>query len=483
MLDIIRIIFILSKWRIWSLIAKPYISKPIYFLLSILEFVTPSGELDIHHCELMESAEQSLEAPRADKKTSFPRNGDYKLAGKALVRALQELGPIYIKFGQTLSSRPDLIGEQIAQDLFILQDKLSPFPSYIAVSTIEKELGKSVDQIFDDFTPEPVAAASIAQVHKAILQNGDIVAVKILRPNIEEEYRKNIEALYSLSSIAKHLVPEQYKRFKAKELIDLFDDYMKMELNLLMEASCCDEMKYNCAGDEIVIPNVYWELSSKRVLTTSWIDGISIYDTKKIIELGLDGKELSKKLAITFFNQAYRDGFFHADLHPGNVLITKEGKIALVDFGIVGRLSDKDRFAIAEIFHAIFRKDYVEVAKIHIRVSYIPEDTNIFLFAQYCRAFCEPIANLPLKDISMGLLLEKLLKMTSEFNMHPQHQLFLLQKTMIVLEGIGKSLYPDINMWRLSEPWIKKWAAKNISPEAQFLRVAKKLFNNLINMV
>lgn len=477
MLDIIRIIFILSKWRIWSLVAKPYISKPLYYFLYILEFV---ATISARNFKPMESAQQPPKTPEIATETLLPPNNN---AGKAIACALQELGPIYIKFGQTLSARPDLIGEGIAKDLFILQDKLPPFSSDIAVATIEKELGKSADQIFADFSTNPIAAASIAQVHKAILRNGDIVAVKILRPNIEAEYAKNIQALYSLSSIAEYFVPARYKRFRAKELIDLFNQSMKMELNLLMEASCASEMKHNCECDGIVIPNIYWELSSRRILTTSWIDGISIYDKEKIMELRLDTKELSKKLAIMFLSQAYRDGFFHADLHPGNVLITKEGKIALVDFGIVGRLSDKDRFAIAEIFHAIFRKDYIEVAKIHIRASYVPENTNIFLFAQYCRTFCEPIANLPLKDISMGLLLEKLLKMTAEFNMHPQHQLFLLQKTMIVLEGIGKSLYPDINMWRLSEPWIKKWAAKNISPEAQFLRAAKKLFNNLIDMV
>lgn len=454
MLNIIRIIFILSKWRIWSLVVKPYIPLPLYFFLSILEFVIPNKKI----------------------------SKEYR-SGNAIVSALQELGPIYIKFGQTISSRPDLIGEEIAKELFLLQDRLPPFSSDIAISTIEKELGKSADQIFFEFNRQPIAAASIAQVHKAILKNGDIVAVKILRPNIEEEYASNIEGLYILSSIAEYFVPKRYKRFRAKELIDLFNRSMKMELNLLIESACCDEMKHNCAEDGIIIPNIYWNFSSRRVLTTSWIDGISIYDADRIIALGLDTKELSKNLSIMFFNQAYRDGFFHADLHPGNILITTDGKIALVDFGIVGRLTDKDRFAIAEIFHAIFRKDYVEVAKIHIRASYVPEDTNIFLFAQYCRAFCEPIANLPLKDISMGLLLEKLLKMTAEFNMQPQHQLFLLQKTMIVLEGIGKSLYPDINMWKLSEPWIKKWAAKNISPEAQFLRAAKKLFNNLVNRV
>lgn len=455
MINIIRIIFILTKWKIWSLVLRKYISQALYCIFYILETLIPNSRF---------------------KTTLTP--------AIALVNALQELGPIYIKFGQTLSARPDLIGKEIAEALFILQDSLPPFDTNLVRIDIERELSKSITDLFLDFNPDPVAAASIAQVHKAILKTGETVAVKILRPNIEAEYTKNILALYSISSVASYFLPKKYQRFQATNLIDIFKQSMEIELNLLIEGASCDEIKQNFYNDNtILIPTVYWKYSSKRILTTEWIDGVSIYDKDRINNLAIDSKELSKNLSIMFLNQAYRDGFFHADLHPGNILITKEGKIALIDFGIVGRLSDKDRFAIAEIFHAIFRKDYLEVAKIHIRVGYVPDHTNIFLFAQHCRTFCEPIANLPLKDMSIGLLLERLLTMASEFNMTPQHQLFLLQKTMIVLEGIGKSIYPEINIWQLSEPWITKWAAKNISPEAQLLRAAKKIFSNLINMV
>ncbi len=455
MLDIFRIIFILSKWKICSFLPKKYIPGPLYIFLIILEFII------------------------ANRKNSKSYN-----FGFAISNALKEMGPIYIKLGQSLSSRPDLIGHDIANSLIFLQDKLPPFSSDIALGIIEQELGKKSDEIFVSFDKNPIAAASIAQVHKAVTTSGKLVAVKILRPNIEQEYEKNIATLYKLSSILEYFIPEQYKRFRSKELIDVFHESMKLELNFLMEGSSLSEMKQNFHGDEkIHIPEIYWNLSSKRVMTTSWVEGVSIYETDKIINLGFEPKVLSKNLATIFLAQSYRDGFFHADLHPGNIFITKEGKIALIDFGIMGRLSDKDRFAIAEIFHAIFRRDYLEVAKIHIRAGYVPLETDIFLFSQHCRSFCEPISNLPLKEISIGLVLEKLLAMAVEFKMLPQHQLFLLQKTMIVLEGIGKSLYPDINMWELSEPFIKKWAAQNISPEARLLRAAKKIISDLINVV
>lgn len=385
---------------------------------------------------------------------------------------MQKLGPIYIKLGQTLSTRPDLIGHDVANSLKDLQDKLPAFDANEAIHVIEMEFCRAIHMIFSKFDNEPVAAASIAQVHKAWLHNGTAVAVKIIRPTIKEEYTKNIRFFYFIAGILEKYHP----RWKPIEITRIFDVTMQRELDFMLEAASLSEMRDNFNGDESVyIPEVYWEATSSKVLTTSWVEGASIYNRDVVIAFGIDPIALSKKVAIMFFNQSYRDGFFHADMHPGNIFIMQDGRIALIDFGIVGRLSDNDRFAVAEILFGIVKRNYMAVAKTYLRAGYIPQTTDIFLFAQYCRAICEPIAGLPLKDVSLARIIEQLCGLTETFGMSAQPQLLLLQKSMIILEGIGKSLDNDINMWKLAEPWIKKWAAKNISPEAKFIRFIKKL--------
>lgn len=444
--DLLRIFFILSRHRIASYIGPKFLPKSLYFLFRTGEILTL-------------------------KKGS-------KNLGEALALSLTEMGPVYIKFGQSLSARPDLIGEEIASYLISLQDKLPPFSSPQAITILEQELGLKIDDSFASFDKKPIAAASIAQVHKAKLKDGSIVAVKILRPNIETDYTRDIQLLYSLGRKINYILPKKYERFKAEELVNVFNQSMQLELDLRLEAAALAEMQNNYA-ESIYIPKIYWDFTSHKILTTEWIDGISIYDKDALIKSGLNLKDISTKLAVMFFNQAFKDGFFHADLHPGNVLITKEGKIALIDFGIMGRLTDKDRLAIAEILYALLQKDYARVAELHIEVGYVPSDTDISLFAQSCRAVCEPLIDRPINNISIGKLLEQLLEMAASFKMQPQHQLFLLQKTIIVLEGIGKSLDPEINMWKLAEPWIKKWAGKNISPEAKVLRLLKGFLKEL----
>jgi ubiquinone biosynthesis protein len=448
MIEFFRVVVILSRYRIWSYLSACLVGVrlPLYPLLMLLEALF------------------------------YPFRVESKDFGDALCASLQKLGPVYIKLGQTLSTRADIIG-QIAEPLSRLQDRLSPFSSDIAVSIFRAECGKSIAEVFAHFEQNPIAAASIAQVHKATLLTGEKVAVKIMRPNIEVEYAKDIRFFYYIG----RLLERRYPKFKPLEIIDIFNSTMKQELDFRLEASSCSEMNDNFACDETVyIPKVYWGATSKRVLTTSWIDGVSIYDRSAVIELGLDPIALSQSAAVMFFNQSYRDGFFHADLHPGNVFAMPDGRIALVDFGIMGRLSEHDRLSVAEIVFGVIKRDYTAVAKTYLRAGYIPQNTDVVLFAQRCRAICEPIAGLALKDISLAKILEQLCGLTEEFGMHAQPQLILLQKSMVILEGIGISLNREINMWELVEPWIKKWAIKNITPEAKLLRLLKNFIETAL---
>lgn len=402
-----------------------------------------------------------------------------KNLGESLLKFMQNAGPIYIKFGQNLSTRPDIIGEEIAESLKKLQDKLPPFSEEEVKIALAEEF-QSQD-IFDDFDYKPVAAASIAQVHKAKLKSGEKVAVKILRPAIHKEYERDINFLYFCAKFSRFLISDS-ERLKPKEVVDLSKKIMECELDLLLEAANASELKNNMAKDNnIIIPDVFWNCSTKRILVSSWIDGVSVYNIKAIAKYNLDIEDISRKIAVMFFNQAYRDGVFHADLHPGNIMVTKEGKIALVDFGIVGRLPEKDRLAVSEILYCFIHKDYMRIAEIHEEVGYIPQGSDLELFAQRSRIIGETIVGSSLKNISVAKTLEHIFNLTKEFGMETQPQLLLLQKTTIVVEGIGRLLNPELNMWKLAEPWIKKWAAKNISPEAKVLRILKTELNRIWN--
>lgn len=398
-----------------------------------------------------------------------------KSFGQRIVDCFYSLGPIYIKFGQTLSTRPDLIGQEIAESLKMLQDKLPAFDSKIVHSRVEERFGKNLSEIFDEFDDNPIAAASIAQVHKARLKSGEIVAIKILRPGITQKYNKDMQFLEYIVFITS-CVSKKALRLKPNEVIAIFRKSMEAELDLRLEAAAASRIYDNFINDETLrIPKIYWQLTRVDIIVLEWIDGVSIYEKEKIISLGITPKDVASKIAVIFFNQAYRDGFFHADLHPGNILVCTDGKIALVDFGIVGVLPEKDRLAIAEILYAFLQRDYQLVAEVHMRIGYIPKNTNLDDFAQSVRAIAEPIMGLAIRDISIGNLLSQLFKVTEEFGMETQPQLILLQKTMVVVEGIGHALDDETNMWQLAEPWIAKWAAKNLSPEAKILRFIKKI--------
>lgn len=396
---------------------------------------------------------------------------------------LKKLGPIFIKFGQGLSSRPDIIGEDIANTLGHLQDKLEPFATSIARQIIEQEHNQKLEDIFENFSEKAVAAASVAQVHKATLKNGKKVAVKILRPNISKIYKQDIQLLYSIARICNSLFLNA-KKVKLKEAVAIFEKTMKFELDLKNEAAACSEMYDNAIkDDDVIIPEVYWEYSTSKVLVLEWLEGFSIYDDAKIEKYGIVKEELTKKLAIIFLNQAFRDGYFHADLHPGNIFVQKNGKIALVDFGIVGRLSDRDRFSMAEVLHSFINRDYKRVAEIHVEIGFVPKDTNIMDFALACRAAAEPIIGKPINKVSIGHLLESLFRIVSDFGMETQPQLILLQKTIILVEGIGQMLDPNVNIWKLSEPWMKKWATKNISLDAKIYRLVKKVIKEIVQNI
>lgn len=400
-----------------------------------------------------------------------------KSLGESLLKFMQYAGPIYIKFGQNLSSRPDIVGEEVAQYLQELQDKLPAFSKEEVDSAIQEELGNK--DIFSEFDYTPVAAASIAQVHRAKIKSGKEVAVKILRPGIYKEYERDINFLYFCAKFFRFFISDS-ERLKPKEIVDLSKKIMEGELDLLLEAANASELKENLKNDNsVIVPDIFWEYSTKRILVSSWIEGMSIYDSKAFSKYRLDIEDISRKIAVMFFNQAYRDGFFHADLHPGNIMVTKESKIALVDFGIMGRLPEKDRLAVSEILLCFINKNYMRIAEIHEEAGYIPKDSDLDLFAKRSRIIGESIVGSSLKDISVAKTLEQIFGLTKKFGMETQPQLLLLQKTTIIVEGIGRMLNPELNMWKLAEPWIKKWAAKNISPEAKVLRILKSEINRI----
>lgn len=403
--------------------------------------------------------------------------------GHRLAEFFCELGPIAIKLGQTLSTRPDIVGVEVAESLQFLQDKLPMFDIKTVHNKIQKNFGQDLVDLFDDFEEKPVAAASIAQVHKARLKTGEIVAVKVLRPGIMQTYENDIQFLEFCVKIIL-IVTKTAKRLKLVEVMAVFKRSLKSELDLRSEAAAASKLHDNYGnGNHLLIPKVYWDLTAVDILTLEWVSGVSIYNKEKIYKLGLDPRDIATKIAIIFFNQVYRDGFFHADLHPGNIFVCQDGKIGLVDFGIVGVLPENDRLAIAEILYAFLKRDYHLVAKIHQRIGYIPKDTDLYQFAMSCRAIAEPIIGIDAitkKDISIGNVLSQLFKVTEEYGMETQPQLLLLQKTILVVEGIGKSLNHNNNMWQLAEPWIKRWAIQNLSPEAKILRIIKKLYNEFL---
>ena len=381
-------------------------------------------------------------------------------------RALTALGPAYIKFGQVLSTRPDIVGDELAQQLKYLQDKLPPFPTETAKAMIEAELGAPVSELFSEFS-EPVAAASIAQVHRARLADtGEDVAVKVLRPGIERAFRKDIDAFYLAARWIERLAPFS-RRLRPVDVITHFEGVVAGELDLRLESSAAAEFAANTVKDEgFQVPKPVWSLSSRNVMTLGWAEGIGLNDNALIDAAGHDRRVLGARVLQLFLNHALRDGFFHADMHQGNLKVAANGDIIAYDFGIMGRIDEYTRRVYAEILMGFIRKDYRRVAEVHFEAGYVPPDRDIDEFARALRAVGEPIFGMEASRISMARLLSYLFEVTERFGMETRTELILLQRTMVVVEGVARSLDPHINIWQVARPVVERYIKESIGPKA-----------------
>ena len=388
--------------------------------------------------------------------------------GQRLALALQALGPSFIKLGQLLSTRADVVGEAIASDLSELRDRLPPFPAKAARAAVAEGLGRPVDELFASFEDTPLAAASIAQVHPAVTTEGAAVAVKVLRPGIEAAFRRDLDLFYWLAETAER-ARTGTRRLKPVAVVRTFNDIVDLEMDLRLEAAAASELaeKFEADGG-FGVPEVDWERTGRRVLTTARAEGIPIAEREALIAAGVDLAHVAANLVRAFLQQAFRDGFFHADLHPGNLFVEAEtGRILAVDFGIMGRLDRRDRRYVAELLLAFLTADYTRAAEVHFEAGYVPATKSVEAFAQACRSIGEPIFGRPSSGISIGRLLAQLFQITETFAMETQPQLLLLQKTMVVVEGVARRLDPDLNMWEVARPVLEAWVAATLAPETR----------------
>lgn len=388
-------------------------------------------------------------------------------AGQRLTQAFEALGPTFMKVGQALSVRPDLVGDAIADDLANLRDQIPPFDSNQAIAIIEAELGKPIAELFASFEKTPVAAASIAQVHFATTHEGKEVAVKVLRPAIEIAFAKDIELLFWLAQIAEKRLPH-YRRLKPVASVRTFVEAVSFELDLRYEAAAAAELRENMKKvPGFYVPDVFWNLTSERVLTTERVRGIPLGDGPALDHANIDRTKLVEHAATAFFHQVFTDGFFHADLHPGNLFVLPDNTLAAVDFGIMGRIDRQTQLYLAEMLWAFLQEDYEKVARIHINAGFVPRNTSVKQFAQANRAIAKPIFGKPLNEISIAQLLRQLFNVAETFQMQAQPQLLMLQKTMMLAEGVGRLLDPKVNMWNIAQPLIAAWARTNLGPKAK----------------
>ena len=407
------------------LIDKPFINKKLNLTLKFLNLLIYSGNKD----EI----------------------------GKKLLRCLINLGPGYIKFGQALSTRPDLVDKKTCEYLKKLQDDMEPFSSSIAKNIIEKENHDSIDNIFSSFNEKPIANASVAQVHTAILKSGETVAIKILKPNIKEKLFKDFIFFYWVSKCLEIAIPS-IKRLKLSKNVEVLSEVSLNELDLTLEASAAEELSENFKDNpNYKVPKIYWEFTSKNILILEYIQGIRIDDINALKKANHNIKKITEIGTEVFFLQVFRDGFFHGDMHPGNILINPKGVLIPIDFGIMGRLSNKDRQFLALLLTYLLNKNYRKVVEIHSEANMLGKDISHDHLAQAIRAICTPILNKPIGEVSLAKLLGQILGLSKEFNIEVQPQFTLLQKTMLMAEGTTRQINPDINMWDLSAPLIDKW--------------------------
>lgn len=392
-----------------------------------------------------------------------------------LAAAFARLGPSWIKLGQFLATRSDVVGDEIAADLSQLQDRLPPFPDTEARKVVAATLGKPADEIFEVFGP-PVAAASIAQVHKARADDRDL-AVKILRPGVDRRFRRDLETFFFAARTLEQLDP-QARRLRPVDTVATLARTVSIEMDLRMEAAAISEIAENTAEDPgFRVPRVDWTRSAKRVLTLEWIDGIPIGDKEAIAAAGHDLQALGALVIQSFLRHALRDGFFHADMHQGNLFIDAAGNLVAVDFGIMGRLGLKERRFLAEILWGFIRRDYRRTAEVHFEAGYVPRHHAVEDFAQALRAIGEPLRDKTAREISMGRLLTQLLEVTELFDMKTRPELLLLQKTMVVVEGVARNLDPDLDMWSTAEPVVGDWIKRNLGPQGALNSAAEGAAN------
>ena len=400
-------------------------------------------------------------------------------AGGALAEALIRLGPGFIKFGQALSTRADLIGPEMAHSLSLLQDRLPAFTGALAHRRIKAETGKSVDEIFRRFDDEAVAAASIAQVHHAELIDGRQVAVKLLRPGIRRRMQADTTLFYSLARILEGVAPN-LRRLKLVTAVDQFTQISDMELDLRLEAAAAGKLADNMAGDAgITVPWVDLEHTTTGMLIIEWVEGIRIDDVEALTAAGHNIETITEAAARSFFNQVFRDGFFHADMHPGNIFVSADGTLVPIDFGIMGHLDFADRLFLARLLTAMLDRDYDMVARLHADAGMLPDHVSLAQFAQSVRAVADPVMGKPLGEVSLGTVLGQVLQLSTRFEIAVQPQYNLLQKTMMMAEGVARQLNPEADMWSLARPLASGWMADQMN----FARRAEGLVEDVISLV
>ncbi len=377
--------------------------------------------------------------------------------GMRLRHALEALGPIFVKFGQMLSTRRDLVPLDIADELALLQDRVPPFPSVEAVATLEKLYRKPLAEVFAEFDPTPVASASVAQVHFARLHDGTAVAVKVLRPGIAPVIAHDVSLLYAAAGLVEKLFADG-RRLRPQEVVAEFEKHLEDELDLMREAANCSQLRRNFRDSPLLlVPGVYWDYCGHDVMVMDRMEGIPVSQIERLREAGVDIPKLAASGVEIFFTQVFRDGFFHADMHPGNILVKPDGQYIALDFGIMGTLTEVDKQYLARNFLAFFRRDYKGVALAHLESGWVPADTRIDELEAAVRAVCEPVFDRPLKDISFGRVLLQLFQASRRFNVEIQPQLVLLQKTLLNIEGLGRQLDPELDLWKTAKPFLERW--------------------------
>ena len=442
LLRLIHINWVLVLHGLDEIVLKTHLFRPVRYLA----FVTPSYWL---------------------KAKTEPR-------GVRIRRALEDLGPIYVKFGQALSTRKDLLPDDIADELVKLQDRVPPFANDIARGIIEKELGLSIAEAFAEFDPNPLASASVAQVHTAVLHSGENVIVKVLRPDIEARIRSDIGLLYEVARFAERFWADA-RRLRVRDVVAEFERTTLDELDLVREAANAAKLRRNFENSKLIyIPEVHWPLTRQKVMVMERIYGIPVGEIEQLKAGGADFKLLAERGVEIFFTQVFRDNFFHADMHPGNIFVDLPDKYIAVDFGIVGSLSLSDQRYLAENFLAFFNRDYRKVAEMHVESGWVAGTTRIEEFESAIRSVCEPIFEKPLKDISFGQLLLRLFQTARRFDMHVQPQLVLLQKTLLNIEGLGRQLYPELDLWQTAKPFLEQWFHERLGPKAKIDKIIKQ---------